>query len=196
MSRSLIRVLASLLVSFAVVIGWTAAGYPVPSAFAATVPETPSVAEIAATMPPQGDTGWLLEYIVFTMNAEEQAAKAQFETVFVLTAVERTSLQTIAATRQDAVRSHRGSMTAVIGAAIRAQAEQSLATLLGSRYAPAVSWLRDWYTQNMAMRTQQQMQPQQSEEGRSSGKSAVAALRRIGTRKQLHDAASLPDPVH
>lgn len=158
MSRSVIRELASLLASFALVIGWSVAGYPLPSAVAATGPNTPSRAEIAATMPPQSDTGWLIEYIVFTMNAEEQTAKMQFEAAFGLTPVEQDSLRAIAAARQDAVRAARGSLTATRGATIQAQAEQSLHTLLGSRYNGAVAWLRDWYAQDMAMRTQQQIQ--------------------------------------
>ncbi len=138
---------------------WSITGFQGPwVAAAAQLPTPLSVAEIAAAMPPQSDVGWMVEYLVFTMNAEEQDAKARFHLAFNLTAAEQGSLQTVAAVRQDAVRASRGKLNAPQAAAIQLQAESSLRALLGTKYDGAVSWLQSWYAQDMAMRTSQQMQ--------------------------------------
>lgn len=108
-------------------------------------------------MPPQTDTGWILEYLVFTMNEEEQAARARFETVFALTQTEKDTLRAVAAKRSDGERAARGRATAAIASALNADAEQGLRLLAGSRYEAMVTWLREWYADNMAMRTQQQI---------------------------------------
>lgn len=70
-------------------------------AVAAEKSPTPTIEQLQGAIPSQKDTGWILEYIVFTMNPEEQEALARFESRFQLTAAEKQSLTDIAKTRSD-----------------------------------------------------------------------------------------------
>lgn len=118
---------------------------------------TPTVKQLQAAMPLQKDTGWILEYLVFTMNPEEQDARAAFESQFQLTSTEKQALVSIAKRRSDGERTVRGRSTPAIATALNAEAERDLRAIAGNRYDAMVTWLRQWYSQNAAMRTHQQM---------------------------------------
>ena len=154
---------------------------------------TPPIEQIQAAMPPQTDTGWILEYLVFTMNDEEQAARARFETVFALTQTEKGALRAVAARRSDGERAARGRATAAVASALNAEAEQGLRLLAGSRYEAMLVWLREWYADNMAVRTQQQINLVNTQKRAMQRPSPLARL--LGAHAAKNNGSMAGSPV-
>lgn len=122
--------------------------------------DTPTAAEIAATMLEQQDVGWILEYLYFTSNVEEQQAKAAFHNHFGLSRADQTALEALARERQVRSRSLKaiGRVTAAQGRELNAEIQQRLARVVGTRFDAIIGYLKSWYRDNQAMRTQQQIQ--------------------------------------
>jgi len=147
--NSLLTGLTAILISVVIPVG--------ASAFSsASEAGAPTVAQLQAAVIPQSP-GWIVQYLIFTMNSEEQSARATFEAKFQLNSAEKQALVNLAKRRSDAERTVRGHSTPAAAAAMNANADQELRLMAGDRYNEMINWLQQWYAQDIAMRSKQQI---------------------------------------
>lgn len=179
---------------------WSVIGYPLPGAVAMSTggPTDPRVAgishvsiqlappidpaimaqvasgQIDRTIQDPWDKGSVLSYLFFTMNPEEQADAARFVSKFGFSAVDVAALRALAAETQTKLKAlSRPTKEQVYS--IGGDQDARFHALVGTKYAEARAWLKDWYAKDITIRELQQRSQNKKSKSEVQPASAIAA---------------------